>query len=167
MRFAFGILLSAMVLSLTTGCGSSGGTTAAGPAPAPGKGDNKDGTPTPTPTAGPLKLEGTYVLISMEVDGETIPEAVKSSEADRTTKFTADKMISNARGKETALTYKLDATKSPAHIDIIMTEGKKDHTLLGIVKLEGDTLTICNGRERPTAFKTKGNQAVMSTMKKK
>jgi uncharacterized protein (TIGR03067 family) len=53
-------------------------------------------------------------------------------------------------------TYKLDATKDPAHIDMTGTEGDfQGKNAPGIFKLDGDALTLCYvmpGKQRPTKF---------------
>jgi uncharacterized protein (TIGR03067 family) len=55
-------------------------------------------------------------------------------------------------------TYKLDAAKKPAAIDLIIGKGGKDEgkTQLGIYKLEGDVLTVAiaeaNSKTRPSSF---------------
>src|SRR4029453_14661321 len=65
MRFVFGILLGSAVLVLASGCG---------------KKDAGGGGGHPSP-------EGTYVIISMEADGEPWPEEAKGSESERTIRF--------------------------------------------------------------------------------
>jgi uncharacterized protein (TIGR03067 family) len=64
--------------------------------------------------------------------------------------------ITPKRGKATAGTYTIDATKDPVAIDMKPKGGTYDgKTLLGIVKVEGGTMTICfaePGKPRPAKF---------------
>ena len=48
------------------------------------------------------KLEGTYVIVSLEMGGEKIPDELfsKAPEDDRTIKITGDKLISSKKGKD-------------------------------------------------------------------
>jgi uncharacterized protein (TIGR03067 family) len=68
-------------------------------------------------------------------------------------------------------TYKLDASKTPATIDIIGAEGDlKGKAALGILKLDGQTMTMCYvmpGQDRPVAFDSQpGSAATLVVWKK-
>jgi uncharacterized protein (TIGR03067 family) len=68
-------------------------------------------------------------------------------------------------------TYKLDTTKTPITVDLTAKGGTYDgKTLQGIVKVDGDTMTIAfaePGKERPTKFEsTKGSGVVVAVFKK-
>jgi uncharacterized protein (TIGR03067 family) len=67
--------------------------------------------------------------------------------------------------------YALDATKSPMTIDMMPKGGNYDgKTLLGIVQVEGDVMTIAfaePGKERPTKFESAaGSGTVIAVCKK-
>ena len=58
--------------------------------------------------------------------------------------------------------FKLDATKSPKHIDII-PDGAKGLVIEGIYKIDGDKLTMCYAApkgKRPTEFASKEESGV-------
>jgi uncharacterized protein (TIGR03067 family) len=85
--------------------------------------------------------------------------------------FTADgKLIFKEGTKDAAEgTYKVDAKKNPAEIDL--TPPKEEGTLVGIYKLDGDTLTIClsdkNSTDRPTKFESPdGTNVMLITLKR-
>jgi uncharacterized protein (TIGR03067 family) len=55
------------------------------------------------------------------------------------------------------LTFKIDSTKNPKHLDLTPTKKGATSGWQGIYKIEGDKLTFCRpqatGGERPTEFK--------------
>lgn len=67
--------------------------------------------------------------------------------------------------------YKVDAKKDPAEIDFMPRPGKDGPPVLGIYKLDGDTLTICiargDGKLRPTKFEApEGSANILMTLKR-
>jgi uncharacterized protein (TIGR03067 family) len=81
--------------------------------------------------------------------------------------FTADGKL-NVRepgsGKaEEGGSFKIDSKKAPPEIDLIPPEGRDQPTMLGIYKIDGDTLTLClqMGSERPTKFESPAGTMTM------
>jgi uncharacterized protein (TIGR03067 family) len=111
------------------------------------------------------KLKGTWEVVSMEVGGKKAPdEAFKG----QTLTFEADKVISKGKDKPDPATYTIDATKKPAELDIVPTEGpQKGKTVKMIFQLDGDTLKIAGKMEpteRPKGFDDK--DVVVMTLKR-
>jgi uncharacterized protein (TIGR03067 family) len=102
------------------------------------------------------KLQGTWKVVSAERQGKAKTEeetkSVKFIIQDDTMAFEKD---GKSEGKKAPIT--IDPTKKPKTIDIFIADpnhldgGRK---ILGIYMLEGDTLTIAGGKQRPTEFKT-------------
>lgn len=99
----------------------------------------------------------------------------KSRDSDDTRyEFTADgKQIvrgAAADSKGTAHEYKVDTTANPATIDIsIRTPGGRVNKLIGIYKIEGDTLTVVTRTDdvRPKKFEANdGVRQMMMTFKR-
>jgi uncharacterized protein (TIGR03067 family) len=89
--------------------------------------------------------------------------------------LTAEGTISYRRGQEKARelgTFAVDAKTDPVAIDILSPPGVSDPPVRGIVKVEGDILTLCylrGGREgvRPPSFEAPvGSDYVLITMKR-
>ena len=104
------------------------------------------------------KLEGTWTLVAMEVDGKPVPEA-KLVSASLT--ISSNKYSLTSRNKLHEVEIKLDASKSPKEIDMTFLDGpNKDRVGKGIYELDGDKLKICRSLdpqdERPKDFKTEG-----------
>jgi uncharacterized protein (TIGR03067 family) len=90
--------------------------------------------------------------------------------------FTADgKMVvrEGKREKPDAGTYTVDAKKNPAEIDLMPPPDKKEPTVQGIFKVDGDTMTLCFARgpggttTRPTKFESPaGSETIVITLKR-
>jgi uncharacterized protein (TIGR03067 family) len=112
------------------------------------------------------KLQGTWMLTSMEVGGKAVPLP-----KDAKLIFAGDKLTATGgpMGDEHA-TYKLDAGKKPRQIDLIeKKDGKDGKTIQGIYSIEGDTLKLAFAVEaekgpRPTAFE--GKEVGVMTLKR-
>ena len=100
-------------------------------------------------------LRGTWVVVSVESDGQKVPEKILRGEVVRF--VVADETITikvedQVKAEEK---YTLDPAAQPAAIDLTDNDGRK---VLGIYSLEGERLRVCwteRGKVRPTEFATK------------
>ena|SRR5438445_6060027 len=102
------------------------------------------------------KFHGVWTFESVEAGGKKAP----ADELKGLTVTFAGAKFTVKKGDEViqAGTQKLDPSKSPKTIDVMMTEGlKKGAVMLGIYEIDGDTLRVCfdeEGKKRPTEFKS-------------
>jgi uncharacterized protein (TIGR03067 family) len=107
-------------------------------------------------------LKGSWSATAMEVGGQKAAEAdVKNSKII----FDGEKVTLVEGDKKKPATFKLDASKKPATMDITPTEGpEKGKVTKAIYMLDGDTLKIAMAldekSQRPTAFSTKKDTPV-------
>jgi uncharacterized protein (TIGR03067 family) len=115
------------------------------------------------------QLEGEWSMVSGELNGATIPEAMvktgKRIAKDGETTIYFGKQL-NFKAK-----FRIDPAKKPKAIDYTMTAGPtKGKTHLGIYELDGDTVKFCfaaPGKDRPTDFTAKeGSQQTFSVWKR-
>jgi uncharacterized protein (TIGR03067 family) len=85
--------------------------------------------------------------------------------------FAADGKVTFKEGSKDAEegTYKVDAKKNPAEIEIMPPKAGGTH--IGIYKIEGDMLTICmadkDSTDRPTKFESPdGSNIFLATLKR-
>jgi len=109
------------------------------------------------------RLQGTWVLVAMEREGESVPaEDLKDGNAvyeqNNITLREGERV--RRRGIVT-----LDASRKPKAINTWDRDGPyEDQTVPGIYELDGDTLRLCFGRpgsERPKEFTTKTPPGVL------
>jgi uncharacterized protein (TIGR03067 family) len=98
------------------------------------------------------KLQGDWEAQSLQsLDAKTPEEDLKGLrlviDGDKWTNYRGDK-------KGTELTWKVDPSKDPKHLDLTVTRNGKKVVVLCVYELKGDTLTVCrpfkNPGERPT-----------------
>jgi uncharacterized protein (TIGR03067 family) len=104
------------------------------------------------------KLDGKWIEIGGTADGNKLPDELISQR-----KFVfvfKNGKYTFAKGGKVfeAGTYKVDTTKTPVAIDLLDNEGfEKTGEKLGVLKLDGDTLTlsfnIFNAKKRPENLK--------------
>ena len=103
------------------------------------------------------KLQGKWTVASIDENGKSAPaeEVAKYEITIKNDLFTIK--VKDEATKQ--LRFKLDPSQKPAVIDLTPND-KKEKNVLGIYKIDGDTLTICatdENKERPTEFSaTKG-----------
>jgi uncharacterized protein (TIGR03067 family) len=103
-------------------------------------------------------LQGTWTLVSMEVDGKAV-DAEKLKSTTLTIKDNKYSLLARQQLHEVEIT--LDPSKTPKTMDMKFLDGpNKDRVGRGIYVIEGKTLKICRGldpqQERPRDFKTEG-----------
>ncbi|HKA06036.1 MAG TPA: TIGR03067 domain-containing protein [Gemmataceae bacterium] len=121
-------------------------------APAP-----KDKKPDPGPIEGEWVIQS-YVLGSKEDDSEK-GEKVRISDGVLVV------------GESEKARYALDSKPDLSRIDLTLVEGKQPK-ILGIYKIDGDTLVLCfpkgGGADRPAKFESPaGTRIVLMTLKRK
>jgi RNA polymerase sigma factor (sigma-70 family) len=110
------------------------------------------------------KILGTWDLVSIMEGGQKAPpEAIKEAKVT----FAADGKMTVQQGlREQEFTYKLDPARTPKEFS---GTNAKDRTVLGIYKLDEDTLTACYSRtgDRPTEFASpEGTTIVLEVLKR-
>lgn len=95
------------------------------------------------------RMKGTWKVVTGEIDGQPLSPPEKQAKWE----ITADKIAWKANKSEALFTFKVDPTRKPTEIDL--QSGQQ--TLKGIYELDGDTLIVCFGKDRPSQFTTTAN----------
>ena len=113
--------------------------------------------------------QGVWQAVAFVRDGESTPKAIVET---ITRTVEGDHVVWKRDGKAFAgTTLKLEPTADPKHLEVVPDGGpSRDKTVLGIYKLEGETLTICMADPdvpRPSAFEApKGSLTTLMTFRK-
>jgi uncharacterized protein (TIGR03067 family) len=119
-------------------------------------------------------LEGSYTPVSMTRGGEAAPDAfVKSASFVIKGDTFVVRFTEGGKAEDKAATLVVDSDQKPAAIDMTAKDGPEaGKPILGIVKVDKDTVTLCWGdrsdkAERPKDFSsTKENKHFLIVMKK-
>jgi uncharacterized protein (TIGR03067 family) len=100
-------------------------------------------------------LLGAWNVTASEEEGKPVKELLNG----RFTFLPGNKLKLELSGdKPIELTFKLDSTRMPRHIDVTKAEDGKTETAQGIYALDGDRLRLCvaepGEKTRPTEFKS-------------
>jgi uncharacterized protein (TIGR03067 family) len=119
------------------------------------------------PRKDPPTLVGEWVGETAEAGGMPRP----APPGGVTMEFTADGKVVVREGAKPPRTgaYTADPKKSPAEIDLTWSSGGQEVALVGIYKVEGDTLTLCLsvGGKRPAKFESPaGTDRMLMTFKR-
>jgi RNA polymerase sigma factor (sigma-70 family) len=113
-------------------------------------------------------LQGTWVPVAVEEGGKKVPEDEIKAKNFVEMVFSGDKVTLPIKGESKEAGFKLDPTKKPKQIDLIVS---KTETAEGIYELDGDKLTLCVTKpghgDRPTKFDTAETERVLIVLKKK
>ncbi|HVK14388.1 MAG TPA: TIGR03067 domain-containing protein [Gemmataceae bacterium] len=116
----------------------------------------------PPPKADPTPLVGTWRSVRVVNGGEEWKGGPLLAE------FRADGTAvlgdgSAPRDREEPVKYTAAPDKTPAEIDVAAPAGRRAAPVVGIYKLDKDTLTLCysRGGARPTAFESKPSSGVV------
>ena len=112
-------------------------------------------------------LDGKWAIVELQRDGKADESMVGATREHVGDKYT----VTPKAGKAIGGTVKLDSAVTPRTMDMMPSEGRyKGKTLQCIYKIDGDTLTICfsePGKDRPTEFSSKENNALVTHKKQK
>ena len=101
------------------------------------------------------RLQGSWKVISLEMDGQSLPEAML---ADGRIQVEGDRFRSLNMGAVYEGTMTLDQAARPKAFDLVFTNGpEKGHTNRGIYEIEGGQWRLClatRGDARPKTFAT-------------
>jgi RNA polymerase sigma factor (sigma-70 family) len=121
------------------------------------------------------KLQGTWRIVEVIVDGQPARRQNPTEEANMVVQGDQMSLVALPEGKKVKeFRFKIDPAKMPKAIDLsVPTDQAKGKTGHGIYELEGDRWKLCfpqddnAAKERPTSFKSEaGSRLVLMTLKR-
>ena len=115
------------------------------------------------------KLQGTWALMSVEIDGQAL--SMNDLKESRLV-IKGEDYVFQFRDTRLAIKFKLDTSRAPKAIDLLVVEGTdKGKLYKGIYTLEGDYYKICRPtqpeHERPIKFGTQAESGLMMNVYKR
>jgi uncharacterized protein (TIGR03067 family) len=110
-------------------------------------------------------LQGTWMVESLEVDGQSLPPG------DAQVVVEGDGFTTSGMGAAYQGTLRVDASKTPFALDMVFTAGPESgNTNRGIFEVAGDVWKLClnmTGGERPAEFATApGSGTALETLRR-
>jgi RNA polymerase sigma factor (sigma-70 family) len=143
--------------------------------PAAKKEKGQDGKKPPRSVSDQDKLQGTWRIVELIVDGQPARRQNPTEEANMVVRGDQISMVALPEGKKVKeFRFKIDPAKMPKAIDLcVPTDQDKGKTGHGIYELEGDRWKLCfpqddnEAKERPKSFKSEaGSRLVLMTLKR-
>jgi uncharacterized protein (TIGR03067 family) len=119
---------------------------------------------------GTAKVEGTWASTGLSFGDKKLPAEVLEKLMSTFT-FKEGKYTTSVMGKQDeAGSYKIDAKMKPAHIDLMIEDGKdKGKSQLGLISVDGDVLKLAlakpGEKDRPKDFEG-GKDIIIATFKR-
>jgi uncharacterized protein (TIGR03067 family) len=108
-------------------------------------------------------IQGTWIAVSGERNGEKLNEFQLKNWEEMVFK---DDNFTREGGEKKEGTFKLDPSKTPKEIDLMLQVKGQDTTWPGIYELKGNKLKLALNPNRPSEFDSKGGVVIVFERKK-